>query len=287
MIIGAIHAMDEEVKMPAKDPLSNGYPTLNGHGFVFKPEDPMSIQFMQEILQHRTNNSKTNILEIGPGYGFLAEAVLRWSYQNNTCIYKGLDLDAKHLEIATKRICKNGILATSGDMQWIPEVGSFPDIEYPENSFHYIVASRVIHFYETDVFKKALCAFEKALMPKGRAYIFTAHIRAAETYGSGIYAIYKEAKRSGKEFPGYIEDLPNVIKQLAQNGLFSKQHAENPTFQKSLAEHMLFFTNKELCAAVIKYTHLNIVSSQTIHMYIDGKRKSNIGIILEKEVRVE
>lgn len=212
MIIGAIHAMDEEVKMPAKDPLSNGYPTLNGHGFVFKPEDPMSIQFMQEILQHRTNNSKTNILEIGPGYGFLAEAVLRWSYQNNTCIYKGLDLDAKHLEIATKRICKNGILATSGDMQWIPEVGSFPDIEYPENSFHYIVASRVIHFYETDVFKKALCAFEKALMPKGRAYIFTAHIRAAETYGSGIYAIYKEAKRSGKEFPGYIRALPNPLK---------------------------------------------------------------------------
>jgi ubiquinone/menaquinone biosynthesis C-methylase UbiE len=282
MITGATHAMDD-AKMPDKDPLSSGYPTLNAHGFVFEPTDPMSMQFRQAITEHRTDNSETNILEIGPGYGFLAESILKYSHPNNNCIYTGLDLGSKHLEIATKRMQDKGIFATAIGTQWIPEVGSFPDIEYPENSFTHIIASRVIHFYTPDLFKQALRTLEKVLKPKGQAYIFTCHINITAVFGEGIYDMYKDAKQKGKEFPGFIDDLPNVVNRLAQSGSFSKQYAEDPTFKKSLAKHMLFFTNKELCAAVMRYTRLNIVCSQTIHGYKDGKRKSNIGIVLEKE----
>lgn len=280
MIVGTIYAMDDEARMPEKDLLSGGYPTLNAHGYVFEPNDPMSMQFMQEITQHRTAHSETRILEIGPGYGLLAESILKSSHANNKCIYTGLDLDSKHLEIATKRMQSNGVLTDF--VQWVPNTGSFPDLEHPENSFTHVFASRVIHFYTPELFKKALCALEKILKPKGRAYIFTCHIQLSNIYGEGIYNMYKNAKQQGKEFPGFIDDLPNVINKLAQSGLFSKEHAEDPTFKKSLAEHMLFFTTNEICRAVTQYTDLNIVYSQTLHRHKDGKRRSHIGLILEK-----
>lgn len=274
------YSMDQDFSqsMPAKDQLFNAYPTMNAHGYCFEPTDPLSIQFIHAVNNHRSNNTATKILEIGGGYGLLAEACLNNNYPGNTCVYVSLDLDKTHGILATKRI-GNSIHNT--DTSFVAEVGFFPDVFYEENSFTHIVASRVFHFYTPELFIKSLCTIEKILTKGGRAYIFTSHAKT-ESYGSAVYERYKMRAARNEEFPGFVADTHAFVSELVQKNLLPKEYVENQTFKKTLAEHFLFLTTKELCEKVKQYTNLNIIYSQTIHEHCNNKRKSSIAIILEK-----
>ncbi len=288
--------------LPAKDPLLNAYPTLNGYGSCFEPTDPMSTQFAKEINEHRRNqrvpkageeNYKhrtpqniTKVLEIGVGYGLLARSILEKRFDNNLCCYTGIDLEPKHLGIATQQI--NGILPADNTAYWDPVVGDFPNTSFTRsNHFTHIGAFCVLHFATPEKLQKTLCTIERLLAHGGRAYIST--LRADTIiYGPFVQDYYRTQKEAGAELPGYIDDFPKFIdKLLASDGLPEKARqlilAQQVNAGEKQAQKALLLTIDDLAAQVRKHTTLSIKLGGVVERLINNTQVPYIGMILEKE----
>jgi SAM-dependent methyltransferase len=284
-----LYAADDKLSMPKKDPLLNAYPTLNGYGSCFEPIDSMSQKFAEDVSEHRTKEITTDILEIGACYGLLARSILEKRFQKNLCFYTGIDLEEKHLAIATKDIdvsLRDNIFAT-----WTPIAGDFLDVSYLQHInglYTHIGAFCVLHFLTPEKLQKTLCLMERVLAKGGKAFISTL---SADTpvYGPFLQGYYRTKKESGAELPGYIDDFPRFIQALlASDGVPEKTREliiaqeKNAEMQKPQT-HLLFLTFDDLAAQVRKYTKLTIKSEEAIARAINSVQVPYIGIILEKE----
>jgi SAM-dependent methyltransferase len=283
-----VYSSDTQPSMPAKDAKLNAYPTLNGYGHCYEPIDPMSKQFADDVTEHRMKNAATNVLEVGVCYGLLAQSILEKQVENNHCCYTGVDLDEKHLNIATQQISKS--LHENNTVTWNPVVGDFPEIsgiQSLNNQFTHIGAFCVLHFSTPEKLPKTLCLFEKLLAKGGKAFIST--LRAdTPIYGTFIADYYRKRKESGAELPGYIEDFPKFIDELLlSDGLPEKSRQlilalkESTGTQQPPKQHLLL-TSDDLAAQVAKHTKLTIKADESVVRTINSTRVPYIGMILEK-----
>jgi SAM-dependent methyltransferase len=273
--------------MPAKDPLLNAYPTLNGYGSCFEPTDSMSVQFTEDINEHRKNNSTTNVLEIGVGYGLLAQPILEKRVANNLCCYTGIDLDKNHLNIATEEINKS---ALNTNIMWNPIAADFPETfnaQHLSNCFTHIGAFCVLHFSTPDKLQKTLCEIERLLAKGGKAFISTL-TGDKSMLNPCVTDYYNEQKKRGAELPGYIEDFPKFIKEvLASDKLPEKTRQLILTQIKNAGarqpKHHLLLTFADLSAQVTKHTNLKINWAGPVTRTMNDTQVHYIGMILKKE----
>jgi SAM-dependent methyltransferase len=282
------YSADIPPSMPAKDSLLNAYPTLNGYGSCFEPDDSMSKQFSDDIHEHRKNNKSTNILEIGVGYGLLAKSILEKQVEHNLCCYTGIDLDKNHLNIATEEINKS-----IPNPIWNPIAADFPETfnaQHISDCFTHIGAFCVLHFSTPDKLQKTLCEIERLLAKGGK--VFISSLAAGKSMlNPFISDYYNEQKRRSAELPGYIEDFPKFIKEevLASDNLPEKTRQLILTQIKNAGtkqpKHHLLLTVDDLSAQVTKHTNLKINWAGPFSRTMNDTQVHYIGMILEKSNR--
>jgi SAM-dependent methyltransferase len=279
------HPADAPPSMPAKDPLLNAYPTLNGYGHCYEPDDSMSKQFAEDINNHRSKNKVTNILEIGIGYGLLAKSILEKQVENNLCFYTGIDLDKSHLNIATKNINES-----VRNPMWNPIAADFPEAfnaQHLNDCFTHIGAFCILHFSTPDKLQKTLCEIERLLAKGGKAFVSTL-TGDKSILNPCVSDYYPKRKEDGAELPGYIEDFPKFIQEvLASDKLPEKTRQliltqiKNAGTKQPLKHHLLL-TVDDLSAQVAKHTNLKIDWAGPVSRTMNDTQVNYIGMILEK-----
>jgi hypothetical protein len=104
--------------------------------------------------------------------------------------------------------------------------GTLPnDIDFPEESFHAIFTSRMMHFLDGDEIELCLEKFYKWLKKDGKLFL------VVETPYIGCYAsfipLYERQKKEGALWPGLIEDT-SFFQKIRYNNIPKLLHFLDP-----------------------------------------------------------
>lgn len=254
------------------------YKTLNQYGFCINPNDPISSSFVSDIIEHSKFNSKTHVLEIGCGMGFLAKKVFLSSTMDNDFKYVAMDLDKNHLAIATQEVQKN-IFSHYLSQVWYPVQAQFLEGNL-NKTFTHIGAFNMHSFFTPRECIQSLQKIESLLDENGKAYIYTPHPRT-HLYGSLIPFLYG-VRTLYKKYPGYIENMPETVKKGKKLGLISKRDIKDSGVEEQAVSHCLFLKTEELRDLIRKHTSLKIERFCTINEYQGNKKLVYSSIIVTK-----
>ena len=168
-------------------------PTLNQRGFMSKTMDYYSARFAQYA-----GSVEQEVLDIGCAYGVATRAALENGARVMAC-----DMESGHIEILEKEIPVElrGRLRTS--------VGLLPDIEFPDESFGAILASRVLHFLRGAEVRTAIAKMQRWLVPGGRLFLVVDSPYTG--FWSSIAPGYEQRKAAGEEWPAMIDDISTLL----------------------------------------------------------------------------
>lgn len=176
-----------------RDPLS----TLNSQGFM--------LNYLHELSQEFVEYSAVApgpVLDIGTAYGFVVlEALERGAYVIAN------DLDERHLDDLRKRVPRDSLNRISFVPGHVPE-----DINFNPNSLGAILASGVLHYLSPLDFSTAIQNIATWLKPNGKFFLATPspYTNMYEKY----LPIFQQSRASNKQWPGYIEDVSQILPQF-------------------------------------------------------------------------
>ena len=189
---------------PAEKPLDKPVPwmkgmvpTLNQRGFMAETLDRFSMAFVEyaAICGHEA-------LDMGCAYGVATREVLVRGGRVLAC-----DMEAGHLEILEREMPEEyrDRLRT--------QQGLLPHVDFDEQAFGAILASRIVHFLDGDELRLAFAKMFRWLRPGGRAFII------ADTPYTGFWASiaddYERRKAAGEEWPSFIADVAPLLNKTA------------------------------------------------------------------------
>ena len=179
--------------------------TLNKTGTVLIYLDDPSKKFLSYV-----DTISGPILEIGAGYGYVTQEVLK----KNKKITAN-DLEIKHLKILHDRI--PSYLRRNLTLS----VGRLPNtLNFNEGSFSAIYCSRVLHFLNGKELEQAAKLMYKWLLPGGKVFITvdSPYMKAWKKF----IPVYEKRKKLKEEYPGLSYDLKKYNPERAKtiNGFF-------------------------------------------------------------------
>jgi SAM-dependent methyltransferase len=168
-------------------------PTLNQRGFMSKTMDHYSAKFAAYA-----GTIDDEVLDIGCAYGVATRAAL-----DNGARVMACDMDAGHIEILEAEMPAElrGRLRTS--------VGLLPDVDYPDETFGAVLASRVLHFLRGPEVAIALGKMQRWLVPGGRVFLVADSPYTG--FWSSIAPDYEKRKAAGDEWPAMIDDISTLL----------------------------------------------------------------------------
>jgi len=135
------------------------------------------------------------VLEIGCAYGFVVQKVLEAGGKITAC-----DIGERNLEILLKQTPQEYLK----NLYVYP--AKFPDeLDFPENSFSAILASRVLHFLDGKTIEAGLNKMHKWLKRDGKL-CFTAVSVEHATFADKIAPMYQENVKKGLRWRGEVEN---------------------------------------------------------------------------------
>jgi SAM-dependent methyltransferase len=116
-------------------------------------------------------------------------------------------MDASHLEILQDQVPaeRRQLLTT--------QLGQLPDVNFAENSFSAILASRVIHFLSGDDVELAVRKMASWLKPGGHLFLLV-DTPYMPSWSSSV-PVYEEKKRAGDKWPGFLPDFSLYLSHAA------------------------------------------------------------------------
>ena len=186
-----------EVEVPQE--LVYGIPVLNKQGYVRITTNEYTDSFIDT-----SSKADKPVLEIGCAYGHISQRVLEAGGRIVAC-----DLGEEHLEILLRQTPKEYLK----NLHVYP--ARFPnEVDFPENSFTAIMASRVLHFLDGNSLEKGFEKIYNWLTPNGKFYFISLSI-----YKSYLEKLY---------LPQYRKNIANGIKWAGEieNQLLSVPHHE-------------------------------------------------------------
>lgn len=138
-----------------KSPVEGLIPTLNNTGWMTEALDDISQAFADYA-----GSINTETLDIGCAYGIATLAALEQGATICAC-----DIEPRHLEILTQRVP-----AEMTD-RFRCVAGALPDVDFPDEQFGAIIASRVLHFLSGADVETTVKKMHRWLKPGGRLFL--------------------------------------------------------------------------------------------------------------------
>jgi len=161
-------------------------PTLNQYGYMKSEFEYFSNSFIEFA-----KGAKKPVLEIGPAYGWLTHRVLE---TGATII--AADISKEHLEVLVKDAPKEYL-----DNLYIYQ-GAFPgEVEFKEESFDSIMASRILHFLDGPTLEQGLDRLHSWLVPNGKLIATNCSIYHSSVKEK-MSKTFKERIANKEEWPG-------------------------------------------------------------------------------------
>lgn len=206
--------------------------TKNRKGFTYIPTH-ISNSFIEEF----SSENKTG-LDIGAAYGVTTIPALR---KGGTIT--AVDTEAMHIEELineTPESLRPHLHAS---------VGTFPYIDFSENSFDAIHISQVFPFLTGEEIELGAAKLHSWLKPGGKLYVvsFTPFLSHCSPY----LPIYQEKKENGEKWAGYIENLydfcnnETMIKNLPPTINHVDKEDMERTFSKQFSIESLYYFGDE------------------------------------------
>lgn len=168
--------------------------TLNRMGYMLSIPDEFNQAFI-DFASH----AEGPVLDIGAAYGLATLKAL----ENGAYVVSN-DLDERHLEI----------LKSKTPPQFLDRLelkpGRIPHgVDFPQNSFSAVLASRVLNFLLPEEMEIAVREIFRWLKPGGRFFILggTPDMQTFRRF----YPLYAERKAKGLPYPGFIDHIPRYV----------------------------------------------------------------------------
>jgi SAM-dependent methyltransferase/acyl carrier protein/predicted alpha/beta hydrolase family esterase len=145
------------------------------------------------------------VLDIGCAYGVATIAALE---QGANVL--AVDMEQHHLDILSERITEETKQCLS------IKQGLLPDIDFEDERFGAIHASRVIHFLSPNDIQKTIKKMFRWLKPGGKLFLITDTPYVG--YWQSKFLTYEERKAEGDLWPGYIKDVATVFDSKEVDG---------------------------------------------------------------------
>ena len=184
---------DDKDDLLPDSPVEGLVPTMNNTGWMTVTLDDVSTEFTRYA-----GSMTEEALDIGCAYGIATLAALERGARICAC-----DMDSGHLGILEQRVDQ--------EMQHRLRcvLGAMPDIDFDEDSFGAVLASRVLHFLNGDQVEQTLRKMHGWLMPGGRVYL------VADSPYTGpwrtLSADYERRKANGEPWPGFVADYAQFL----------------------------------------------------------------------------
>lgn len=241
------------IKQP--DIKDNFIATLNKMGYMFiEPEN-----FMQSFIDFSAQCSGP-VLDIGAAYGVATIPALE-----KGAYVVANDMDEHHLEILQSKV------ATPLLSHLELKVGRMPsDINFPENHFGAILASRILNFIEPGLLKESFSLIHKWLKPEGKFF----YLGATPFMGTfrRFLPQYEENRKNNKEWPGFIENIAAYVPEGRNQDL--------PQFINLIDEDILRKLMEGVNLTIEKMDYIPAEEAHPEDMKLDGRE--HLGIIAIK-----
>ena len=168
-------------------------PTLNRTGVVIETLTHCSKSFAEYAGQ-----CEGEVLDIGCAYGVATVAALEQGAR-----VLAVDMEQQHLDILKDRIRDEARPLLS------LQRGVLPDINFEEERFAAIHASRVIHFLKPDDVQKTIQKMYQWLQPGGKLFLVADSPYLG--YWKSKSSEYEARKAAGDSWPGYIDNVGNYF----------------------------------------------------------------------------
>lgn len=161
-------------------------PTLNQYGYMKSEFEYFSNSFLDSC-----RSAKKPVLEIGTAYGWLTHRALETG-----ATVVAADISKEHLEVLVKDAPKKHM-----NNLYINK-GAFPnEIDFPEESFDRIMASRILHFLDGDTLEIGLDKLHSWLTPNGKLVVTNCSIFHSSVKEK-MSEIFKERIANNEKWPG-------------------------------------------------------------------------------------
>ena len=175
-------------------------PTLNRTGIMLETLTPCSQSFAEYAGQ-----CEGEVLDIGCAYGVATVAALEQGAR-----VLAMDMAQPHLDILAERIRKEA------KHRLVTQKGLLPDIDFEEERFGAIHASRVIHFLTPEDVQKSLQKMYRWLQPGGKLFLVSDSPYVG--YWASKASEYEARKAAGDLWPGYIDDVSKYFNKKDIDG---------------------------------------------------------------------
>jgi len=234
---------EEVIKQP--EIKENFIVTLNQMGYMFiKPE-----KFMQSFIDFSAETSDP-VLDIGAAYGIATLAAL----EKGACVVAN-DLDKRHLDILKSKVPP----ALLANLELKP--GKMPsDLDFPQNHFGGILASRILNFVEPNLLKQSFSLIYKWLKPGAKFF----YLGATPYMGTfkNFLTQYEKNKQDGCEWPGLIENIQAYAPYRSKN---------LPSFINLLDKDMLIKLMSEANLQIEEMAYIPAEDAHPEDMKLDGR----------------
>jgi SAM-dependent methyltransferase len=214
-------------------------------GFMFtEPE-----AYMTSFVDYAAKTSGP-VLDIGAAYGITTISALE-----KGAFVVANDIDERHLDILKSKIPPSLLK----NLELIP--GKFPsDLDFPENHFSAILASRVLHFLHPNLMKQSISVIYKWLKPGGKFF----YLGTTPYYGTfkKFLPQYLKNKQEGREWPGFVEDVPFYAPERCQN---------LPSFYHLIDDELLTQLLVEVGFKIEKMSYVPAQEGHPQGMKLDGR----------------
>ena len=229
-------ALTQGLELPAMD--SRGrIPTMNDSGFCFTVVDPVSEDFLRYISLPENQNKV--ILEIGGGYGLLAELAINKGVKH----YILNDMEVRHLRVFARNFyLKNQSYQLDELLSNVKLFeGRFPD-DFPDD-FPQVdvgIMNKVFHFLKPREIDFAMSKLNRITRMGGIWFVFVVSPYASPYERFAV--VYESNKRRGYPFPGYCVDAKVYCSDAKRN-----------THVPGLPQTLWFFEQTELHQLFTQY----------------------------------
>lgn len=229
--------------------------TLNKMGYMFiKPE-----KFMQSFIDFSAQCSDP-VLDIGAAYGVATIPALEQG-----AYVVANDMDEHHLEILQSKV--SPLLLSHLELK----VGRMPsDLNFPENHFGAILASRILNFIEPTLLKESFSLIHKWLKPGGKFF----YLGATPLMGTfrRFLPQYEENRKNNNEWPGFIKNIAAYVPE--------ERNQDLPQFINLIDEDILRKLMESVNFTIEKMDYIPAEEAHPEDMKLDGRE--HLGVIAIK-----
>jgi SAM-dependent methyltransferase len=174
--------------------------TVNNMGFIFLNDNPIVNTFLVDI-----EKTKGYVADVGCAYGPVSLLALEKGAK-----VMAIDLEQEHLEVL-KQNCPMHLVPYLETVK-----GHFPNtVSLPSNAFDAMLLARLLIFLNPEEIDRALLKAYQALKTGGYLYIISPS--PLRKKWQALFPTYMEQKEQGLPWPGYIQNLWELVPEEQKN----------------------------------------------------------------------